>query len=175
MKYLSIDPATEGGKKQAYASFIDRKIIDWGRCTLEELVLLIKVHDVVFCEDQYIAFPKDGKRTREWRAKVEGVIRLAQTTGQIERIAKIEGRDFHYIDPGTWQHRILEAGPGIKSKAREQAAIKKASLYIRSYHQEGDIEGKKFGVDIGCAICIGICGIGDVELEKFQRKEIKVK
>lgn len=170
MKYLSIDPATETGKKQAWASFEDRKIVGRGRCTLDELADLIRKHDVIFCEDQYIAFPKEGRKTREWRAKAQGVIGLAHAAGQIERMAKDQGKKFYYVDPGTWQYRVLGAGPGMKSKAREQAAVKKARMYIATYLGKEESE-KRVGVDIGCAVCIGVCGIGQLEYRSLEQKQ----
>jgi len=171
MKYLSIDPATEKRKKQAWASFEDRTILSYGRCTLDELNHLIQAHDSVFCEDQYVAFPYGGK-TREWRAKVQGVINLAHTAGQIERMAKTQGKQFQYVDPGTWQARILGAGPGVKAAAREETAVKMAKMYIKTYLGEKEAE-KRIGVDIGCAICIGICGIGQIELDQLKERRFR--
>jgi len=166
VKYLSIDPATATGKKQAYASFEDRKIVSRGRCTLDEVQDLIKGHDVIFCEDQYIAFPKGG-RSRIWRAKAQSIISLAHSVGQIERMAKFEDKEFYYVDPGTWQARVLGVRPGTKAHAREQAAVKIARMYIKTHLGKEESE-KRMGVDIGCAVCIGICGIGEREYNKLK-------
>lgn len=139
MKILAIDP---GKHHHSYSSWDGSRLVDWGKYSSEDLGFwsdLIKKHDKVYVEDQFISRGKN--------VSVKSMFSLVRAAQELITLAKLYGKDWERISPKKWESKVLHA-----SRRMLRPELKRLSKLIAS-----EVAGEKIvDHDIADAICIGL-------------------
>ena len=154
LKILAVDP---GKHHHAYSSWHGGVLVDYGKHLREDLEFwdeLIKKHDKIYVEDQYLG-TKDG----EPKVSVRAMFQLVRAAHELITIAKLRGVEWEYINPKKWESKVLHA-----SGRMTRGEIKHISRILAS-----EIAGEKI-VDHNIADAINM-GLGVVTKAYVSLKE----
>jgi len=139
MKILAVDP---GKNYHSYSSWDGSNIVEWGKHPSEDLSFwseLIKKHDKVYVEDQFI--------TKTRNINIKSVLSLIRAAQELITLAKLYKKDWERVSPRSWESGVLHA-----SRKMLRPDLKRMSKIIASEVTGENIKDH----DIADAICIGL-------------------